>query len=121
MRKIVNKMIIILSLLMLCMISTLFTVHAQDPKKEVVNEYTAVDSSLIIEEVLAVETSYSTDSDSIYVTRKLTYEGYVTPPLEMEWIETIDGVTYTGTLKLRSYSRTDNSTVAVYVGTLYLN
>ncbi|MCD8325627.1 MAG: hypothetical protein LUC90_02755 [Lachnospiraceae bacterium] len=121
MRKLTIKTYYIMPLLMLCLFPSLTTVHAQDLKKEIVSEYTAENSSLIIEEVLEIETSYNADSDSIYVTRRLTYEGYVTPPLELECTETIDGITYTGTLKLRSYSRTDNTTVAVYVGTLNAN
>ncbi|MCD7752678.1 MAG: hypothetical protein LUI10_13250 [Lachnospiraceae bacterium] len=62
-----------------------------------------------------------TASGSISVRREILYYAIITPPMEIEWTETISGVTYTGTLKLLNYTLEYNeqTTLAAYSGTLY--
>ncbi|MCD7751428.1 MAG: hypothetical protein LUG56_05270 [Lachnospiraceae bacterium] len=63
-------------------------------------------------------TSVTVSLTSAYVTRKVTYSKRITPPTEMSWTETLNGYTYSGVLKLRSYYYEGDETVATYVGSL---
>ena len=58
--------------------------------------------------------------DTITVTRTIVYEGKVNVPTSRWWSETIDGITYSGTLYLLfdDYDAAGNQTTAVYNGTL---
>ncbi len=93
--------------------------YARDTGKAVIKDYSAGNADLI-EEVLEIETLYSTSSESVYVTRTVIYEGIITPPLELSWRETIDGVVYSGTLKISYFTQMNSQTYATYVGTLYM-
>ena len=59
-------------------------------------------------------------NDSIFITRKITYDGQISPSLQLSWHEAINGVTYSGTLYLTnfSYNPSTNQTIATYQGTL---
>ena len=56
----------------------------------------------------------------ISVERQIIYNGKITPTSTLEWKEEIDGVSYSGTLKLvfYTYNTTQNTTIAWYSGTL---
>ncbi len=58
--------------------------------------------------------------DSQFVTRYVTYSGKVTPQAQLSWTETLNGVSYTGTLSLirQMYDKKENKTYATYAGTL---
>lgn len=58
-------------------------------------------------------------ANSLVVTKKITFEGTVTPGRTIEHMQTRDGITYRGTLSLISCQYQDNKTIAVYKGTLY--
>lgn len=64
------------------------------------------------------QTSVQSRSDSISVARQVVYEGRVNPEKQIFWQETIDGVAYTGTLKLAQIIYGKNKTIAVYEGIL---
>ena len=66
-----------------------------------------------------VEKSILYYENSLVVTKKITFEGTVTPGRTIEHIETKHGVTYRGTLSLISCQYQDNKTIAVYKSTLY--
>lgn len=57
-------------------------------------------------------------SDSIFVTRQVTYEGRINPEKQIFWKESVNGVTYTGNLKLAQVMHDVNKTIAFYRGTL---
>lgn len=60
------------------------------------------------------------DTESISVTQQITYNGIVTPAASIEWIETVDGADFIGTLYLSSFHHTnEDTTIAIYKGTLY--
>lgn len=88
---------------------------AENPDSLITNGYT---KEGIYYEVHG-EVSLPYASDSITVTRQVTYEGKVTPESQISWTESIDGIICTGTLKLTQFSYRNNKTVAVYRGTLY--
>lgn len=60
------------------------------------------------------------DATTMPVTRYVTYQGNVTPPKQLSWEETTNGIQYSGTLTRISYvyMRKDNITVATYRGVL---
>ena len=66
-----------------------------------------------------VEKSILYYENSLVVTKKITFEGTVTPGRTIEHMQTRDGITYRGTLSLISCQYQDNKTIAVYKGTLY--
>ncbi len=68
-----------------------------------------------------IQSDELTVSGSVSVTREVLYYAIVNPPMEIEWTETISGVSYTGTLRLLKFSvNTDaETTIAAYSGTLY--
>lgn len=57
---------------------------------------------------------------TISVTRKIIYEGRVTPPSTIDWTEMINGTKYIGTIELDYYMYTvaTNRTTAYYDGLL---
>ena len=57
-------------------------------------------------------------SDSISVTRQVIYENIINPERQIFWKESINGVTYTGTLKLTQVMHDIDKTIAIYKGTL---
>lgn len=59
-------------------------------------------------------------ADSIFVTRRVTFDGFILPSDTFFWQEKIDKVTYSGTLQLKSYSYDAKAkkTIATYEGTL---
>lgn len=59
-------------------------------------------------------------ADSIFVTRQITYSGFVFPPSQVSWQEEIKGITYSGTLLLKSHTFNPKTqkTIATYEGTL---
>lgn len=59
-------------------------------------------------------------SDSIFVTRQVTYDGFVIPPGQVSWQEKINAITYSGTLSLKSHAFNPKTqkTTATYEGTL---
>lgn len=71
---------------------------------------------------------YGTDfvqltTNSIFVSRKITYDGFCIPSKQISWKEEIEGVTYSGTLTLirNSFDANTQKTIAVYEGTLTAN
>ena len=66
------------------------------------------------------DTSLPQRSDSIFVTRQVTYDGDITPEQQISWTESIGGVTYTGTLNLHHSYYRNHKTTAGYRGTLYV-
>ena len=59
------------------------------------------------------------DADSITITQEFTFSGTVIPGTSIDWRDTINGTVYIGTLYLYSYYHFENTTVAIYKGTLY--
>ena len=59
-------------------------------------------------------------ADSIFVTRQVSFDGFVVPSDKLFGQEGINQVTYSGTLKLASYSfnAKTQKTIAIYEGTL---
>ena len=63
----------------------------------------------------------STTANSITVTKRIVYNGEITPSASLSWTEKIDGISYSGTLRLMSfnYDPSTNQTTTTYYGTLY--
>ena len=99
--------------------TTSVNVVAQDPSSSWI--FQGITSDGIAYQVYG--DTISTTSNSITVTRTIIYEGQVTPTFSRSWIETINGVTYSGTLYLyySDYDADTNQTTAVYRGTLTSN
>lgn len=77
-----------------------------------------------IEETVHYEiygTSYvQLTANSVFVTRQVTYEGFVIPSSEVSWQEKIKDITYSGTLRLKihTFNPKTQKTTATYEGTL---
>jgi len=65
--------------------------------------------------------SYSTygTAYAISLTEEITYKGMIIPNDTISWTEIINGDTYSGMLYLQYFYHYDNTTVAVYTGTIY--
>ncbi len=96
------------------------TVSAQETWHKVGDGYT---TDGIYYEVFVIDNleneSISMCNTSITVTREIRFSGEITPPRELSLNETIKGVNYSGTVKLKNYSYVSGITVATYTGTLY--
>lgn len=59
-------------------------------------------------------------SDSIFVTRQVTYDGFVIPSSQVFWREKINDITYSGNLQLKkqNFNPKTQKTTATYEGTL---
>lgn len=73
--------------------------------------------------VYEVDTEYPSTSTyattkSVVVSRKLVFAGKIVPPSTKEYVESINDIVYVGTLKLASFTFEDDSTIALYTGTL---
>lgn len=62
---------------------------------------------------------YSTDSESLYVTRNVVYDGRIQPPGQIFWREQVGSSYYSGTLSLQRYRYSATQTTATYAGTIY--
>ena len=112
MRKIIS---LISTLLLICSITS--SVEAQENLQKVGEGYT---TDGVYYEVFAVDDEdISLCATSISVTRQMKYNGIVTPSAQISWEEEINGVNYTGVLKLSSYAQSSGQTIATYKGTLY--
>ena len=65
------------------------------------------------------DTYASTRAKVLNVTKEFTYNGIITPSSSLSWTESSDGITYSGTLYLYSFTQRNNKTIATYKGTLY--
>lgn len=74
-------------------------------------------------EAVTLDSSSSWDPlsnvSNITVTKKFTFTGTVVPGDSIDWRETINGTAYIGTLYLYSYHHSEDTTIAIYKGTLY--
>lgn len=63
------------------------------------------------------------DATTLPVTRYVTYQGKITPPAQLPWNESANGIEYSGVLTLKRYTyiREDNITTATYIGILTYN
>ena len=53
-------------------------------------------------------------SDTMSLTKEITYNGIITPKNSITWSETISGTTFSGTLYLQSFYYSNNKTIATY-------
>ena len=112
---------IFLHIICLCVILNMsMTVCAQETSNKVGEGYTA---DGVYYEVFIIDNlendSISMYNTSITVTREVKFSGEITPPKELPLNETIKGVNYAGTLKLKNYSYISGITIATYTGLLY--
>lgn len=74
-------------------------------------------------EAVTLEHSHSIDSlsdtDTITLSKEITFSGIITPDDTLAWREIIDDTVYVGTLHLYSYYYLDGKTIAIYKGILY--
>jgi len=66
------------------------------------------------------ETSFE-ENGEVAVTRKVDYQNKSFPISRMRWVEDIEGVSYSGSVKLQHfiYNQSENRTTATYSGRLY--
>lgn len=110
-------------LILLCLLAALsnpISVKAQEPLHKVGEGYTAEG---VYYEVFLPENIENSDislcGTSVSVTRKVVYSGIIVPQKELSWGETINGVYYSGVLRLKQFTYTATDTIAIYEGVLY--
>ena len=119
--KINKKNVINLLAIMIIVSSTLNVYAKEEGLVSVKSGYTDEGIYYEVYETMTIVNS-STRSSSVYVERTIEYNSStVIPPNIMDWTEKIAGVTYSGTLSLKSYVRdfNYNATKANYKGYLY--
>ncbi|MBR4059321.1 MAG: hypothetical protein IKK03_05715 [Lachnospiraceae bacterium] len=91
--------------------------------KENTNIITGYTTEGIYYEAITLESqttiSTSARGTTLSITKEFTYDGTVTPSSSLSWTESSGGVTYSGTLYLKSFYYNNSKTVATYKGTLY--
>lgn len=112
MKKLLRTILLIISIIIIIPL----TVYAQDDGSLLMSGYT---TDGIFYEVFGEELTLNARGN-ISVDRQIVYNGKVTPPATLVWVEEISGVTYSGTLKLKfyTYSVEENKTTACYTGVL---
>lgn len=110
-------------IILVCLLVTLcnsISVNAQESLNKVGEGYTA--EGVYYEVFLAEEMENSDISlcgTSVNVTREVRYYGIIIPQKELSWGETINGIYYSGILRLRQFTYTTTDTIATYEGVLY--
>lgn len=121
------KKICVISLSIILLFSFPVTVSAETQKDTIIKNETQIDT--LITSGYTDEGFYYTAYDALYVinsdnsisvSKRLIYDGNITPPIQISWQERINGVSYSGILYLASYTYkpSTGTTTAEYYGTL---
>lgn len=112
------KIFLLTTVLCLCLLCNATVPVAAD--SSVTTGYTNDD---IYYEAITLESSLSTepltDTDTLALSKEVTFSGIITPDDTLACREIIDDTVYVGTLHLYSYYYLDGKTIAIYKGTLY--
>ena len=95
-----------------------FSVNAQVPNRYIADGYTSEGIYYMVYEEETNNVQNRAVGDTIEVTRKFYYTAVIKPPATRTYTEQLNGITYTGTLKLTIIDYEGENTIAYYKGTL---
>lgn len=95
-----------------------FSVNAQAPNHYIADGYTSEGIYYMVYEEETTIAQNRAVGDTIEVTRKFYYTAIIKPPTTRTYTEQLNGITYTGTIKLMALEYENENTIAVYKGTL---
>ena len=106
---------------MLCatlVLSTPIYAGAQGINRNVGDGYTSDGVYYTVYELQTVVDEERAVGDKITVIREFQFSGIIQPPTEKKYTEYINGICYTGVLKLYAFTYENGNTIAAYKGTL---
>lgn len=95
-----------------------FPTNAQESRISINDGYTNNGIYYSVYEIETSTASLFSVGDTITITREFQFDGIIKPSSTMSYSETINNVTYKGTLQLVSFSFEGDHTIALYKGTL---
>lgn len=112
------KKLIVTMLCAAVLLSTPIYAGAQEIKRSVGEGYTSAGVYYTVYELQTVAEEERAVGDKITAIREFQFSGIIQPPAEKNYTEYIDGICYSGVLKLYAFTYENGNTMAVYKGTL---